>query len=844
MSLRKQTRAVVLTLIIVVSIVGVGSTGTTAAQPAGGVEITSTISEDSNSFEVEISSLSGTQSGCLVVENLDTGETFERNDVSESDQFFVFSDELGGWEAGDVIEATLYDEPFECFTELDTDTQTVEEAAIFDVTIDETNSPVVEGETATVTATIENTGGAAGTQTVDLFIGDFVEDDQSVSLDPGESQQITLEWDTGSTDPGTYDAQVNSENNFDVTSVIINEGEPGTFGVTIDSTTSPVLEGERLNVTATIENTGDTSATKTVDLRIDDFIEDEQSVTLDAGESQQVTLSWETEAGDAGSYDAGVISEDDSDFTDVRVEEPEPPTFEVDLNFTNSPVVEGDTLGVTATITNTGEATGTQEIALSAGGTQRDSRSLTLDGGEFDTLTLEWATTAGDAGLFDAQVASEDDEATTDVEVLAKGELSLDITSTSSPVVEGNTMTVTATVENTGDTSVTESVTLRLGDQTVDSTDVSVDGGETATVTLSWETAVGDAGSYEAIVQSGSASDSVGVTVLEESELSVAIASTNSPVVEGTTLEVTAKVENTGEVAVSDEVSLNIGAETLDTAEVSLDGGETTTVTLRWATSSGDAGEYQAEVAGGSDADSTPVSILEGGEFGVAVTSTNSPVSEGDPLEVTATVENTGDGTTTESVSLTIGNETVDSVETTLAGGDTETVTLTWETASGDAGEYDARVATASNSDSVSVQVSAGGQFAVDISATNSPVSDGDALDITATVENTGGTSTTQSVTLTADGQERDSRDLTLEPGESREITLSWETAGTVPGEYEVTVESQSDSDSSLVTLTESGDDDSLPVPLWALALIVLLLLLLLLLIILYYERERNDDNK
>lgn len=152
-----------------------------------------------------------------------------------------------------------------------------------------------------------------------------------------------------------------------------------------------------------------------------------------------------------------------------------------------------------------------------------------------------------------------------------------------------------------------------------------------------------------------------------------------------------------------------------------------------------------------------------------------------------------------------------------------------------------AEVASESDADSTAVFIVEGGQVAVDVASTNSPVSEGDSLEVTATIENTGGASTTESVSLSIGDETVDTVETTLEGGEAETVTLTWQTAVGDAGAYEVVVESQSNSDSSLVTLTEAEEDDSLPVPLWALALIILLLLLLL--IIIYYERERNDDD-
>lgn len=64
------------------------------------------------------------------------------------------------------------------------------------------------------------------------------------------------------------------------------------------------------------------------------------------------------------------------------------------------------------------------------------------------------------------------------------------------------------------------------------------------------------------------------------------------------------------------------------------------------------------------------------GTLDVTITHTGDPVTGGQNLSVTATVRNTGSGTVTETVSLVVSDETVDTESVTLAAGATQTVTL------------------------------------------------------------------------------------------------------------------------------------------------------------------------
>jgi len=76
-------------------------------------------------------------------------------------------------------------------------------------------------------------------------------------------------------------------------------------------------EGERLDATVTVDSTFSTQQTQTIELRVEDggttVHTDTQSVTLaDSTDSQQITLSWPTSSGDAGTYELFIESAQDT----------------------------------------------------------------------------------------------------------------------------------------------------------------------------------------------------------------------------------------------------------------------------------------------------------------------------------------------------------------------------------------------------------------------------------------------------------------------------------------------------------------------------------------------------
>ena len=191
--------------------------------------------------------------------------------------------------------------------------------AFFDVAITNTNSPINEGDVLVVDYSVDNTGDSFETQDIRLEIDSVQEDaDLDVSLSGGASDSGTLEWDTTGQGAATYEATVLSDDDSDTVTVEIPDAF---FDVAIQSTNSPVEEGETLNVDYLVDNTGGVEDTQDIRLEIDNTQEDvDTGVTLDSGTSTTGTLQWDTTGEAETTYSATVLSDDDSDSVTVEIE--------------------------------------------------------------------------------------------------------------------------------------------------------------------------------------------------------------------------------------------------------------------------------------------------------------------------------------------------------------------------------------------------------------------------------------------------------------------------------------------------------------------------------------------
>lgn len=603
----------------------------------------------------------------------------------------------------------------------------------FDVTIAETNSPVEEGEDARVIVSVENTGDESAGQEITLEIGEYEEvDSDSVRLEPGDTHRMTLIWETESGDAGDHRAIVASEDTEDATGIHVEGDEytPDAAEFAVDSLdTNTPREGEELVATAEVTNVGGEAGEQTVELRINGDTVDHTDVMLDPEESEEVSLVWQTEVGDAGEHEVVVASYNESAGDSVSVREDTDDAYlDVDILGTNTPV-EGSDITVRVEVENLGEETGEQEITLDIDGLDTgDAEPVTLRGGASTTLELSAETSAGDSGTYTAVVSSADasDRASvgirtaTDPDPAAFG---VTIVETNSPVSSGELLEVVVQVENTGDESDRQRLDLILDGEVRDNTEIQLGPGDQQTVTFEWLPRAGQEGDHELAVMSDDDRDTTTVSVVDEGFI-VSALSTNSPVEPGETIHVEAEITNVGEGTDTQTVQLRLanGDTTETTRDVQLAGGESETLT--WETEASEAGTYELSAQTDDHRESTQLQVegdtpddREGDrEAGSTFTVTiDSVESNGDgTIQVEATVENTDEMEDTQNVVVEHDGVEQGSQEVTLLGGESESLVFSLSPSSDDIDVVDLEVSSETDFDTSSIDLSVEGPDGTD----------------------------------------------------------------------------------------------------------------------------------
>jgi len=573
---------------------------------------------------------------------------------------------------------------------------------------------VAYDETLTVEYTVENTGSAVGVESfVDLLVdGDFVDTDENVTVQPGGTANGTLVFDKiysrfepGDTIPLTVELFDTGDAVADETSVAETNGAPETPDLEIASLEYPdqVAPDGDLTVEYTLTNVGGADGTESfVDLIVDGqgIIDFAENVTVPAGGSVSGTLTYPDVSADYAPGETVGFEVALWDFATAETGETSvAPPGELELTGLDYPeeITIDETLTVTYTIANVGDAVATESVvALGVGQSVDDSQevyrdeNVTVPAGETvnGTLTFEdigGVFDAGDSlglgvGLLDAgeQLIGQIPIAETD----DTGGLALAGVDAPAEVAAEESLEVTYTLQNSGDTGVTEeSVTLFVeGEQVVSHDNVTVGAGANTTNTLVYEAVgetltPGETLAYTVVLSTTGESETGEISAegQESGEASLALAAVQTPeqITTGESLDVTYTIENSGSAPGTEEsVSLLVDGDQVAThSNVTVEAGASTSDTLEF-----DAVEEVAE-AGGTVSYTLSLSTVGDSATGEITTENQ---DQGEPelalsveapdeippdgsLEVGYTLENVGNATATETaVELVIGGDTID----------------------------------------------------------------------------------------------------------------------------------------------------------------------------------------
>ena len=335
----------------------------------------------------------------------------------------------------------------------------------------------------------------------------------------------------------------------------------------------------------------------------------------------------------------------------------------------NTTVNENETVTVSVTVENTGDAEATQIVDLSVGD-RAESASITLGPGERETLELAGIEArALGLGSTAYSASTEDDEVDRALVVESERPPAFEITAFEPgdlTAANDERINVSAVVENTGGNTDNQTVTLRLEGEVVAEEPMELPPNEADSLTV-YNLGLGDLepGERSYTVSTGNDSVTGTITVPEPAAITVGDLEPGDTTVDvDEEFDVSVALENLGALTGTPTVELRVGEDVLASQRVVLDGGEETDVVFEdVAAAEVGVGAYDYTVSAGGASESGRL-VVEGDQ------PASYEVTELDPEEVTveeeglfdltATIENTGEQTGEESVRLLIdGSERV-----------------------------------------------------------------------------------------------------------------------------------------------------------------------------------------
>jgi hypothetical protein len=346
---------------------------------------------------------------------------------------------------------------------------------------------------------------------------------------------------------------------------IFSEEQTGSYEV------SASLDSIAASTTVTVEP-GDVNTGGSIELSPD-------SQTIVAGGSVEFNATAVDQFGN-------VVEDDDTAFTWTNATA----TGVFDETAAGSYQVTASLNGVTSGATVTVEAATTQTVELSPDEGQNAEPGETI---EFSAVALDefgnvaesnncgfnWTNTTScgsfteqEPGTYDITASYQGVTAPATTVTITQPAAFLPSIQSATDFVEQDTVEVTASVTNVGDSSGTKTVELDLDGLGSREQEVALGAGESTVVTFTLETEIGDAGGYAATVQTEDGVASTNVRVFELIEiLEVGVGGVNGPVEVENDIEVTLDISNVGNATANQSIVVSargVGNTSLDIDEL------------------------------------------------------------------------------------------------------------------------------------------------------------------------------------------------------------------------------------------------------------------------------------
>ncbi|MDZ7688717.1 MAG: CARDB domain-containing protein [Halobacteriales archaeon] len=450
------------------------------------------------------------------------------------------------------------------------------------------------GSHVTARVTVRNLGGSQGTAQVQSGISRTVSSLCAMSNSKRERAEVgvSLRGVVPSLSAGTHRHGVYiGDSDVGQTTEIVLGQQPAAFSVnSINPSSDEGPVASSVSVEATVENTGDLRGSRTVEYRIRNKLVTSQRVSLEPGESRTVTLAGRVPNIAVGTYRQGVYvgSGNNGLRSSFRVTS-SGASFGVSALSAPSHITSGETATATATVLNSGMASGTRSLEYRIDGETVATREVTLNAGSRTRVSLQGSVPERSQGTYrqGVFVGRSNVGASSDIVVRPSGSARFTVYDLRSPshtlVGGGEGVTVTATVENVGEVAGETEVEYRVNGTVVDSQVVEIEAGGTSTVTFDVTVPGLGVGTYQQGVFFRDAERGQTSSLRMTSQPAVTVTGIQAPfsATVGTEVSVRATVRNSDDVRATSTVEYRVGDTVVASEEVEVDAVSSRTVVLQ-----------------------------------------------------------------------------------------------------------------------------------------------------------------------------------------------------------------------------------------------------------------------
>lgn len=262
----------------------------------------------------------------------------------------------------------------------------------FRISIGKSDLAVSSGETVTVPATLDRTGGSSEqTYAIDFLVDGSVVDTELVSLQPGGSSNLEFSYKTSDSDTPSVRAIVSGPDGANATRTVA--VRKPILAVNQIQTPENITESQEVSVTAAVENYGTEAKNQTVELvrsgpnTDETTVVGEKQVKVGKRNSKDISFSYQTNPSLHPNHQLTVRTADHNRTVTVATNATGVYQFE-SAPSGNTTAAPGSSYSLTPTVKNVGHANGTANVTFTVDGSLAKAVNVSLATGETESTNF------------------------------------------------------------------------------------------------------------------------------------------------------------------------------------------------------------------------------------------------------------------------------------------------------------------------------------------------------------------------------------------------------------------------------------------------------------------------